>query len=322
MHAPVYTEETATDAPGAHALLAQAYGAGSLRFEPSGDLIFGRRRQDLGEVRVDDVQYSFLSEYHMDPLGYLLILRVRNGEMEVARERSPRGRFGPGDVFLCAQPDEGYRAIIRTRRAQVVGIDLSLLEQVCEGSALETIRGFQHGALAAEHAHQWRRTIDYMTELVGSGSEAAHSPLVLGQAGRMLAATTIAAFAPGQGSAADGPAGSTQATAATQATLRRAIAYVEANPDLDLGVVDIAQAVHVSVRTLQAVFRRHLDTTPMTYLRRVRLDRIRADLTAADPSTGHTVTQIAARWGFSDLSRLGAYYRRMYGESPSETLRR
>lgn len=104
MHDPVYTEETATDAEGAHALLAAAYGAGSMRFEPSGDLIFGRRRQDLGEVRVDEVQYSFLSEYDMDPLGYVLILRMRDGEMEFTGERGPSRRTAPVTSSCAPSP--------------------------------------------------------------------------------------------------------------------------------------------------------------------------------------------------------------------------
>ncbi|MCA1983094.1 AraC family transcriptional regulator [Nocardioides nematodiphilus] len=316
MHDPVYTEETATDAEGAHALLAAAYGAGSVRFEPSGDLIFGRRRQDLGEVRVDEVQYSFLSEYDMDPLGYVLILRMRDGEMEFTGERGPSRRYGAGDVFLCAQPDEGYHAITRTRSAQAVGLDLSLIEQACEGAVPEVLRRLERGALRPEQARLWRRTVDYVTDLVAD-ADAAASPLVLGAAGRMLAASTIAAF-----TAEAAPSGIDEPIGSTQATVRRAAAFLEANPDLDLGVVEIARAAHVSVRTLQAAFRRHLDTTPMTYLRRVRLDRVRAELSAADPAGGLTVTQIAARWGFADLSRFGAHYRRMYGESPSETLRR
>jgi len=317
MHVPVYTEETATDAEGAHALLASAYGVGRMRFEPSGDLIFGRRRQDLGEVRVDEVQYSFLSEYDMDPLGYVLIVRMRDGEMDLLREHGPRRSFGAGDVFVCAQPDEGYHAITRTRSAQAVGLDLTLLEQACEGPVADVLRRFERGALRPELARPWRRTVDYVTDMVGAGADAAASPLVLGAAGRMLAASTIAAFTVEPDPVAgDEPAGS------TQATVRRAVAFLEANPDLDLGIVEIARAAHVSVRTLQLAFRRHLDTTPMTYLRRVRLDRIRAELLLADPVGGPTVTQIAARWGFSDLGRLSSHYRRMYGESPSATLRR
>ena len=176
------------------------------------------------------------------------------------------------------------------------------------------LRRFEREALAPRQARQWRRTLSYVGDILAE-PESARSPLVLGAAGRMLAASAIAAFTvePETVAADESP---------TRATVRRAIDFLEANPDLDLGIVDIARAAHVSVRTLQVAFRRHLDTTPMTYLRGVRLDRIRAELSAADPVGGSTVTQIAARWGIADLGRLSGHYRRMYGESPSETLRR
>ncbi len=51
----------------------------------------------------------------------------------------------------------------------------------------------------------------------------------------------------------------------------------------DIGLSDIAAAVGVTPRSVQYTFRRHLGTTPLEYLRRVRLDRAHRDLQAADP---------------------------------------
>ena len=103
--------------------------------------------------------------------------------------------------------------------------------------------------------------------------------------------------------------------------MRRAVAYIEANPDLEIGVADVARAAQVSIRALQLAFRRHLDTTPMAYLRRVRLDRVYADLAAADPRET-TVTAVTARWGFPAVGRFSADYHNTYGEYPRDTLRR
>ena len=58
----------------------------------------------------------------------------------------------------------------------------------------------------------------------------------------------------------------------------------------------------------------------MAYLRSVRLDSVRGELQAPGPGT--TVAAVAHRWGFAHLGRFTAYYRRRYGESPSQTLRR
>ncbi|GAA4832700.1 AraC family transcriptional regulator [Kitasatospora terrestris] len=104
--------------------------------------------------------------------------------------------------------------------------------------------------------------------------------------------------------------------------LRRATAYCAEHAHEPVSVSDIAQAARVSPRTLREGFRTHLDTTPLAYLRRVRLDRAHHDLTAvaAGHATG-TVTDIACRWGFTHLGRFSADYRQAYGHPPSATLR-
>jgi AraC-like DNA-binding protein len=103
-------------------------------------------------------------------------------------------------------------------------------------------------------------------------------------------------------------------------TLRRAIAFIDERADQCLTVADIAAASFVTSRAVQSAFRRHLDMTPMEYLRQVRLDRAHQELVAADPER-ESVTAVAYRWGFASASRFTAYYRRAYGVLPSHTLR-
>ncbi|PPK67084.1 helix-turn-helix domain-containing protein [Actinokineospora auranticolor] len=52
---------------------------------------------------------------------------------------------------------------------------------------------------------------------------------------------------------------------------------------------------------MRLTFRCHLDTTPVAYLRRVRLGCARPNLRAATPGQD-TVTRIAARWGYGHLA--------------------
>jgi AraC-like DNA-binding protein len=100
-------------------------------------------------------------------------------------------------------------------------------------------------------------------------------------------------------------------------TMRRAIAFIEGHPHADISVADIAVASNVSIRAVQSAFRRQLDTTPMAYLRTVRLDRAHHDLLATDPTSGDRVTSIAARWGFYSSSRFAALYRHTDGVTPA-----
>jgi AraC-like DNA-binding protein len=107
----------------------------------------------------------------------------------------------------------------------------------------------------------------------------------------------------------------------TPAAVRRSVAFIDEHADRDISAADIAAAAHVSIRAIQLAFRRHLDTTPSAYLRRVRLDHAHQQLCAASPDDGVTVTEIATRWGFASPSRFAASYRNTYGVLPSHTLR-
>ncbi|MEV7027004.1 helix-turn-helix transcriptional regulator [Kitasatospora sp. NPDC093558] len=112
----------------------------------------------------------------------------------------------------------------------------------------------------------------------------------------------------------------TDRTDATSATLRKAIAFIETNAEREITLADIAAAAFVTPRALQYAFRRHLDTTPLAHLRRVRLDAAHRDLLAADPGAT-TVTEIAMRWGFAHPGHFAGLYRDAYRRTPSDTLR-
>jgi AraC-like DNA-binding protein len=102
--------------------------------------------------------------------------------------------------------------------------------------------------------------------------------------------------------------------------VRRAVAFIEANASLPITVADIAGAAGASSAAIRAAFRRHLDTTPAAYLRRVRLAAAHRDLQAADPMSLVSVAEIAARWGYRRSDRFTAAYRECYGVAPERTL--
>lgn len=104
--------------------------------------------------------------------------------------------------------------------------------------------------------------------------------------------------------------------------VKDALDFLEAHLSERITMDDIARNVHMSVRSIQQGFREELATTPMLYLRNRRLERAHEDLTDVIPSDGVTVTDIAARWGFTHLSNFAVLYKKRWGESPSETLRR
>jgi AraC-like DNA-binding protein len=101
-------------------------------------------------------------------------------------------------------------------------------------------------------------------------------------------------------------------------TVRRATDHVRDHFAEQLTVTDLAAAAGVSSRRLQEAFGTHLGTTPMAYLRDVRLDEVRRRLREGREG----VTEAALACGFSHLGRFSAAYRDRFGELPSETLHR
>jgi transcriptional regulator GlxA family with amidase domain len=71
---------------------------------------------------------------------------------------------------------------------------------------------------------------------------------------------------------------------------------------------------------LQESFRRHVGVPPLTYLRRLRLEGVHAELSRAGPGQV-SVSEVATRWGFTHLGRFAGAYRQRYGVTPSQTLR-
>jgi len=104
--------------------------------------------------------------------------------------------------------------------------------------------------------------------------------------------------------AADYPYRSTVMTKAERAApryVRAAVEIIEAEPHLPWTVSSLARRSHTSARALQDGFRRHLDTSPIAYLREVRLRRAHQTLLESDPSRV-TVASVAGQWGFSNLA--------------------
>ena len=96
-------------------------------------------------------------------------------------------------------------------------------------------------------------------------------------------------------------------------SVRRAIEFIHAHADSDIGLGDIAAAACTSARSLLRHFKLHLATTPMACLRTVRLERARRDIQAGN---GDTVRDIAWRWGFENPSKFSRAYRSHFGELP------
>ncbi len=87
-----------------------------------------------------------------------------------------------------------------------------------------------------------------------------------------------------------------------------------------LTVARISAEIGVPERTMRACCLDILGMSPSRYLRLRRLNMVRAALQHANPAPG-AITELAKRYGFSELGRFATSYRQTFGEAPSATLR-
>ncbi len=88
-----------------------------------------------------------------------------------------------------------------------------------------------------------------------------------------------------------------------------------------VSVSDLCRVAAVSERALQNAFREVMGLTPLAYLTRVRLHRVREALLGATRGST-TVSAEALRWGFWHFGEFSRAYKACFGELPSDTLRR
>ena len=162
----------------------------------------------------------------------------------------------------------------------------------------------------------WSQTIRYVRNAISNSPMLASAPLARRELGWLVNSAALACF---PNSTLD--AGSIVYSGDTPQPLRRALAFIDEHAGDPITLDEIAAAARLSPRGVQAAFRRHLDTTPLAYLRGVRMERAHRDLQGAEPGDGVSVATLAAKWGFTHLGRFAVDYRRRFGTYPSQTLR-
>lgn len=101
--------------------------------------------------------------------------------------------------------------------------------------------------------------------------------------------------------------------------LRKAREFLDAKAHTPVYLAELCGAVGVPERTLRDTFQTMLGVSPLKYLQLRRMRQARATLQQANKDT-HSVKSIALDNGFWELGRFAVEYKRLFGESPSETL--
>ncbi|MFJ9691746.1 AraC family transcriptional regulator [Kitasatospora sp. NPDC101183] len=271
-----------------------------------------------GRVALYDLRYGAAVRLRTEEIpDFYNVILPHSGEGTVIANGtalpSPLSVAGPGDVVLM---EFGHPALNGAFAIAREAVEQSLAARTGEVPR-EPVR-FRPALDPADPTVQaWLQLIRHFREFVVSPL-GRRSPLALEHFERLLIEGLLDTqpHSWSRTAAEHGPA-------VLPSALRRATDFCAEHADQAVSVADIAQAARVSLRALREGFRRHLDTTPLAYLRRVRLDRAHQDLLAvAQGRAAGTVTEVACRWGFTHLGRFSTEYRRAYGRTPSETLRR
>ena len=117
-------------------------------------------------------------------------------------------------------------------------------------------------------------------------------------------------------------AGSFQTTASTKRyeAVRAAEEFMWRHVDEPMSVARIASAISRSERTVVSLFHSTFGMGPIAYFKARRLNAVRRELMRA--SLSRRIIDVAADFSFWHMGHFGADYRRLFGETPSDTRRR
>lgn len=312
---PVDRRHVTTDDPDEAAAYQRAYTRFRHEPMPRTGFAFSLRAALAGSFGVSHLRHTGRFRAQVEPPEGLIVAEVLDGGLWVVDEGCE-----VADRVMLAPHWTAHDAGWDTVGLRLTTLDLGAVERLgAEMSGLEPSE-VRFGVMlprSAALARYWSHLIDHVESAVLADDDLMASPLVRGETLRQLAAGVLAVF-PNSAHDHDRHHGR---DAGEPATVRRAMAFMEAHAHEDVDLAQVAEAARMGPRGLQAAFRRHRDQSPLDYLRRLRMERAHHDLQVGDPTRGDTVGRIAARWGFANAGRFAVDYRLAYGRSPRDTLR-
>lgn len=268
------------------------------------------RRWETAGATVDDVLIQGRASAQIAPAGSVVVIQPREGSLTV--------RSGGVPTLDCpVLVADGRSCVLQVSGARfdVVSFEADVLHKAAADLSTplpQRIRFLDSRPRSRAAIRAWHRALDYAKGALAS-ADTARQPLIVATLQPLLAGALLECYPSNviDHEPADNPA--------LPEVLKDAVSFIHRHATGDVGVNDVAAAVHLTPRAVQYLFRRQLDTTPTEYMRRVRLHRAHQDLVAGSRSST-TVTEIAQRWGFAHAGRFALVYRQTYGQSPHTTL--
>jgi AraC-like DNA-binding protein len=255
-------------------------------------------------------------------LDRIRIAGVLFGRAAILRGTAPRGyssllSTSPASppVRVRSRPIVGGACLMLGSRAPV---EIYLPEN-CRAFILSlpsTRAGAEFRSLAADHSALLSRCMDLIESFRQTDSPAVVAAQVQCRLRELLLPAAASLFS----QSTPLPPESAE-NAVRRSAVSRACAYIDAQLRATITLNDLCDTAGVRARTLEYGFRECYDVGPMTYLRSVRLSRVRRDLLNPKSVAG-SVARAARRWHFTHMGQFSRDYRILFGESPSTTLAR
>jgi AraC-like DNA-binding protein len=102
--------------------------------------------------------------------------------------------------------------------------------------------------------------------------------------------------------------------------VRRSLQFLEERPTEPVSLKEMAAVSGASERTLRTAFKEYFGVGPIRYLRLRKLNQVQRVLRGSDVDAV-SVGDVLIEHGVWEFSRFASWYRRLFGELPSETLR-
>lgn len=265
------------------------------------------RNATLGPVRFARIGWGTDVRIDSDhPGGYAINIPLSGHQTSVVRGVEVVST--PGQATICP-PDTDIRITEWDRSCHIlgVGIDRAALDRELDLAGSGPLPAQLD--LTSPRGASWLRLVRSLARSAADDPDLLTTQAVGDQLAGAVTTALVLATLPE----------SDEAPAARPRIVTRVQDAVRADPGRPWTAGDMAECAGVGVRRLQEGFRRYVGRSPSEYLLDVRLERAHADLVAAEP--GHTVTDIARRWGFTHVGRFAATYRSRYGRTPSQALR-
>ncbi|SFQ47603.1 AraC-type DNA-binding protein [Geopseudomonas sagittaria] len=218
--------------------------------------------------------------------------------------------FAPGELLLINPDDPADLTYSNDCEKFIVKLPVTALERVCSDNHWnKPIEGIR---FSPRHSLQQLNGFSSLLNLVCDESERVHAPSRLREYFTGIIATKLLELLDNNIEC--------EPFEESGSPFERVVQFIEENLKKNISLDQMAAVARMSPRSLYNLFEKRANTTPMNYIRRLKLERIHTYL--SDPESKiRSITEVALDYGFLHLGRFAENYRNAFGELPSDTLR-